>query len=68
MLLGILYERNCLAARHLAKAGITLKSARRVVTENKSSRPDYGLVPTGWGQSLRERAKLKWRKWMYHSD
>ena len=44
LLLGILGEKSCLAAQYLGKAGITLKKARRVVAENKASRPEYGQV------------------------
>jgi ATP-dependent Clp protease ATP-binding subunit ClpA len=66
LLLGILAEPNCTAARNLAKAGITLKSARRVVIENKASRRDYGPVPAPKvGSSLVERMIFQWRKWRY---
>lgn len=47
LLLGILKEPASLAAQYLAKTGLTLKQARRIVLENRRSRPDYG-PPTGW--------------------
>lgn len=66
LLLGILAEQNCTAERYLAKAGITLKSARRVVKENKSSRPDYSPVPSSpvvKNPSPLDWMILRWRKW-----
>lgn len=66
LLLGILAEQNCTAEQYLAKAGITLKNARRVVMENKSSRPDYGPVPASpivKNPSPLDWMILKWRKW-----
>jgi ATP-dependent Clp protease ATP-binding subunit ClpA len=65
MLLGILHARNCLAARHLGMAGITLQDARRMVRENKPSRPDYGPVPPRPTQAPLERLLSKWRVWRY---
>jgi ATP-dependent Clp protease ATP-binding subunit ClpA len=66
LLLGILGEKTCLAAQHLAKADVTLKSARRVIAENKGSRPDYGPVPPSWGiQSPWERLLFKWQSRKY---
>jgi ATP-dependent Clp protease ATP-binding subunit ClpA len=65
MLLGILAEPNCTAARNLVKAGITLKSARRVVVTNKSSRPDYGPVPYPQQASPLEWMISRWRTWRY---
>lgn len=68
LLLGILGEKACPAAQHLIKAGLTLKSARRVVVENKASRPDYGPVSPWWGlQSPFERLLFKWRSRKYES-
>lgn len=68
LLLGILGEKTCLAARHLAKAGLTLKGARRIVMENKPSRPVYGPVSPWWGlQSPLERLLFKWRSRKYES-
>jgi ATP-dependent Clp protease ATP-binding subunit ClpA len=54
LLLGILGEKACLAAKHLAKAGVTLKKARRVVAENRASSPHYGPV-SPW-----DRLSFKW--------
>lgn len=66
LLLGILCEPACLAAQHLAMAGITRKNARQIVAENKSSRPDYGQVSPAPGiQSPVERLVSKWRMWRY---
>jgi ATP-dependent Clp protease ATP-binding subunit ClpA len=66
LLLGILGEKTCLAAQHLAKADVTLKSARRVIAENKGSRPDYGPVSPWWGpQSPWERLWFKWQSRKY---
>jgi ATP-dependent Clp protease ATP-binding subunit ClpA len=66
LLLGILDEKTCLAAQHFAKASLTLKNARRMVAENKSSRPDYGFVSPCWGlQSPWERMWFKWRSRKY---
>src|SRR6476469_2918098 len=68
LLLGILGEKTCLAAQHLTSAGLTLKSARRLVAENKASRPDYGPVSPWWGlQSPFERLLFKWRSRKYES-
>ena len=65
LLLAILAQPACMASQHLAKASITLESARRVVVENKPSRPDYSqeshwrvLSPFKW-------VKLKWLAWKY---
>jgi ATP-dependent Clp protease ATP-binding subunit ClpC len=63
LLLGILAEPTSMAARHLTKAELTLNDARRMVMENKSSRPDY--MATVASQSLLKRALLKWRMWTY---
>ena len=69
LLLGILAEPSCRAAQVLAKAGMTLESARGVVMENKPSRPEYGrdsawrdskLSPLKW-------VKLKWLAWRYRA-
>jgi ATP-dependent Clp protease ATP-binding subunit ClpC len=66
LFLGILAEPNCTAARNLAKAGITLKSARRVVSENRSSRaPNGPIVRPGESPSPLELLIFKWRKWKY---
>lgn len=62
LLLGILAERSSMAAEYLAKTGLTLKGARRIVINNRSSRPDYGPVPAQPGkQSLLRRWISKWR-------
>jgi ATP-dependent Clp protease ATP-binding subunit ClpA len=66
LLLGILGEQTCLAAQHLAKANVTLKSARGIVAANKGSRPDYGPVSPWWGlQSPWDRLLFKWRSRKY---
>jgi ATP-dependent Clp protease ATP-binding subunit ClpA len=66
LLLGILGEKTCLAALYLTRAGLTLKNTRRLVIENKASRPDYGPVPQLWGvQSPFERLLFKWRSRKY---
>jgi ATP-dependent Clp protease ATP-binding subunit ClpA len=68
LLLGIMAEQGCPAAQYLAKAGLTLKTARRAVIENQSSRPDYGPVPQMWSiQSPWERLVGKWRMRRYTS-
>lgn len=62
LLLGILAERSSVAAEYLAKTGLTLKDARRIVVENRSSRPDYGPVPPQSRlQSPLQRWISKWR-------
>lgn len=66
LLLGILGEKACPAEQYLTRAGLTLKSARRLVAENKVSRPDYGPVSPWWGlQSPLERLLFKWRSRKY---
>ena len=50
IILGILAERDCVAAQYLLRTGLMLRDARRRVVENKASRPDYGPVPTLWAQ------------------
>jgi hypothetical protein len=62
LLLGTLAEKNSLAARQLAKAGITFGSAQRTVVANKSSRPEYGRVPMRW--AARSAVELWMLKWM----
>jgi ATP-dependent Clp protease ATP-binding subunit ClpA len=47
-LLGILRVPACRAAQYLAMAGLTLEAARKTITDNKPSRPDYGPVPRWW--------------------
>jgi hypothetical protein len=66
LLLGIILELKCEAAEYLAKARLDIKSARRTVVENKSSRPEYGPVPQWWDvQSPLERLVFKWRMRKY---
>jgi ATP-dependent Clp protease ATP-binding subunit ClpC len=65
LLLAILAQPACAASQHLAKAGITLESARRVVIENKSSRPDYSHESSWRVLSPLKWAKLKWLAWRY---
>lgn len=65
LLLGTLHEKRCLAGRYLLKAGFTLRSARRTMLENKSSRPDYGPISQWWAlQSPWDRFMAKWRSRM----
>jgi|SRR6267142_5599658 len=64
LLLGILCESDCQAARQLAAAGLTLENARLVVMENRSSRPDYGpVIPPGRSPSPRVWLASKWCWW-----
>jgi hypothetical protein len=43
--------------------GLTLEDARRVVLEQKESRPDYGPVPQGWRPlSVWKKLMSKWQK------
>jgi ATP-dependent Clp protease ATP-binding subunit ClpA len=72
LLLGILAEPTCLAAQHLAKANISLESARRVVKENMPSRPKYPdyygpAVQPGEVPSLLDQMVSKWRRWKYRA-
>jgi ATP-dependent Clp protease ATP-binding subunit ClpA len=67
VVLGILAEPACPAARHLEKAGITLESARRVVMGSRPSRPEYG-GDSAWRDSKSSPLKwvqLKWLAWKY---
>ncbi|SRR5258708_10293736 len=48
LLLGILRVRQCTAAHHLAKAGLSLETARQIILDNKPSRPQCGPVPRWW--------------------
>jgi ATP-dependent Clp protease ATP-binding subunit ClpA len=69
LLLGIMAEEGCVAEQYLSKAGLTLKKARRMVMENRSSRPDYGPVPDMFYiQSPLERLIFKWRMRRYTSE
>lgn len=64
LLLGILRESECQAAQQLNAAGLTLENARSVVTENRSSRPDYGpVIPLGQTPSPRVWLRSKWCWW-----
>jgi ATP-dependent Clp protease ATP-binding subunit ClpA len=66
LLVGILAEPESTAAQHLAKAGITLEDARRLVIENKPSRPPYGPeVRLGETPSPLERLVFRYRMWRY---
>ena len=72
LLLGILAESNCTAARNLAKANISLESARGVIRENAATRPkypDYYGPPKREGEmpSLWDKMISKWRKWKYRA-
>jgi ATP-dependent Clp protease ATP-binding subunit ClpC len=48
LVLGILRQTTCSAARRLNQAGIELALARKTIAENKATRPDYGLAPFLW--------------------
>ena len=67
LLLGILAEPSCSAAKNLAKAGINLESAQQIILINKTSRPEYRLS-SDWAPisspSLK-RLKMKWLLWKY---
>jgi ATP-dependent Clp protease ATP-binding subunit ClpA len=65
LLLAILAQPACAASQHLAKAGISLESARRGVVENKPSRPDYSQESRGRVLSPLKWTKLKWFAWKY---
>ncbi len=70
LLLGILAEPSSLAAQHLAKAGIYLESARRVVKENMPSRPKYSdyygpALRDGETASPLDQVISQWRRWKY---
>jgi ATP-dependent Clp protease ATP-binding subunit ClpC len=64
LLLGILRESGCQAARQLTAAGLTLEKSRPVVMENQSLRPDYGpVIPLGVSLSWLELLRSRWRVW-----
>ncbi len=64
LLLGVLCESDCHAAQQLTAAGLTLENARPVVTESRSSRPDYGpVIPLGRSPSPRVWLMSKWLWW-----
>ena len=64
LVLGMLREAQCQAARQLTVAGLTLENARAVVTANRLSRPDYGpIIPLGKAPSPLVWMKSKWRWW-----
>jgi ATP-dependent Clp protease ATP-binding subunit ClpA len=66
LLLGILGEKTCLAAQYLTRAGLARESVRRVIAENKATRPAYGPVPPWWGpRSPWERLWFKWQSRKY---
>jgi len=48
LLLGILREPRCTAARYLSRTGLTLEKARVRVLQNKTSRHQYGAIPASW--------------------
>jgi ATP-dependent Clp protease ATP-binding subunit ClpC len=45
LLLGMLREKQCIGAKNLMQMGINLFDARKIVNEQKSTRPDYGQPP-----------------------
>src|SRR5262249_6683609 len=62
LVLGILAEEGCPAQRYLAMTGLTLTKARRVVAENKGSRPSYGPpLPERPAPSLWDWLVAKWK-------
>jgi ATP-dependent Clp protease ATP-binding subunit ClpA len=64
LLLGILREPACQAAKQLTGAGLTVEESRSMVMENQSSRPDYGPVfPLGVALSWTDLLMLRWRWW-----
>jgi ATP-dependent Clp protease ATP-binding subunit ClpA len=66
LLLGILGEKTCLAAKSLTRAGLARESVRRVIAENKATRPPYGPVPQWWGPRWPwERLWFKWQSRKY---
>jgi ATP-dependent Clp protease ATP-binding subunit ClpA len=48
MLLGILRVRQCNAATFLLRTGLTLADARKLIKQNRHSRPTYDPVPLWW--------------------
>jgi len=69
LILGILVERKCLAARYLYKTGLSLKTARQIVISSRASRPEYGPVSQWWGlQSPLEWLLFKWRLRKYQKE
>jgi ATP-dependent Clp protease ATP-binding subunit ClpA len=48
LLLGVLRVRQCDAAIYLMRTGLTLKTARKTIRQNKLSRPSYGPVSRWW--------------------
>jgi ATP-dependent Clp protease ATP-binding subunit ClpC len=48
LLLGILREKKCEAARLLGRADLKLEMVRSVVSENNASQVDFGPVPDSW--------------------
>src|SRR5579859_7575550 len=66
LVLGILKEPASAAAQYLAKTGLTLNQARRVVLENRRSRPDYGPLTPWWKlRSPVDNLISKLRLWGY---
>jgi hypothetical protein len=69
LLLGILKEPASVAAQYLARTRLTLKDARRLVMDNKESRPDYGPVLPWWKlRSPLENLIYKWRMRRYRKE
>ena len=62
LLLGIMRARPCAAASYLERTGLTLKTMRKSIQENRSSRPDYGPVSRWWPMKVRF-AKLTLGTW-----
>jgi ATP-dependent Clp protease ATP-binding subunit ClpA len=48
MLLGILRVRQCNATTFLLRTGLTLADARKLIKQNRHSRPTYDPVPLWW--------------------
>jgi ATP-dependent Clp protease ATP-binding subunit ClpA len=64
LLIGILCLPDNVAAQELTEKGIEPEAARRLVAENRSSRPDYGpITPLGQSPSFSIWLKSKWCWW-----
>jgi ATP-dependent Clp protease ATP-binding subunit ClpC len=48
LVLGILREQTSDAAFSLRAAGLEVENVRKIIAQNKASRPDYGPEPLSW--------------------
>ncbi len=48
LLLGIIRVRASTASSYLAMIGLTVHGVRKIIQDNKHSRPDYGPIPRWW--------------------